>query len=825
MGYADGLVGTLIACGFSPAPTMTTSDLKYAFRLLAKSPWFASLTVLVLAGGLAISIYTFAFLNTIIYRDLPLPDGDSIVRINPGQNGLAAPLDTYELAQIRTDVRSLSEIGAYRTAQALLGDQESNRSIMTTEAEWNIFEFTRTPPLMGRAFVRDDNLDGAEPVAVIGYKVWQSHFSGDPNVIDEVVTINGQRTRIVGVMPERFTFPLTTEVWLPLSTSDLDPLVYSATTIDAYARLRPGASVKAAETELTERLQRVQRQRPNVGEEELDVVVVTSFQQAQWGPLGPRVFGVLNALAFAILLLACVNVGNLLLARTNERIKEISVRVALGAPRFRLIVQMMLENVVICILGGVLALFLAVRALKATNGFFDALVERLGASKPFWWMWGLDFSVAMAAVLFLLLTIILVSVLPAYSVSAVSPSSLLRDGAHGAPGRSSGRISRALVTMEVALISIAMLVGSAVSVVAYRAVNFDWGMDTADLFMMPVELPAETYDTADKQLSFYQRYLAELRADGRIEAAAVMQDLGEAPFGVDGAEYYAEEDYPRALRVVLSETSSPIGPTLLEGRRFDSRDSATGLRTVIVSKYLADTHWPGESALGKRIDAFGPNGAREERTVVGVMQDVRYNPFNTSERSLAALYVPVTQLILPAARFVIRYRGTDEQARDAMYGALDKLDAYVPAGRVMRYDTALGELTLVASTMTNLFIGCGAFAILLAMTGIYGLSSNAVVRRTHEIGLRRAMGASNGSIIALFLAQGSRQLAVGMVISAFVSIGILYLISQFAPIGASLLTLICTGVLLVVSGLVLISIYVSVRRAVRSEPNIALRYG
>ena len=802
---------------------INVTDLLYALRLLRKSPWFTLLTVLVLAGGLAISIYTFAFLNAIIYRDLPLPESDSIVRINPGQNGLAVPLDAYELAQLRTDVRSLSEIGAYRTSQALLGAQESSRSVMATRAEWNIFEFARTPPLVGRGFVRADNLDGAEPVAVIGYKVWQSHFSGDPNVVDEVVTINGLQTRIVGVMPQRFSFPLTTEVWLPLSTRDLDPPEYSETSIDAYARLRPGVSVEAAEAELTGLLQRVQRQRPTTSENDIDVAVVTSFQEAQWGPLGPRVFGVLNALALAILVLACVNVGNLLLARTNERIKEISVRVALGAPRLRLIVQMTLENVVICIMGGVLALWVAVRALEATNGFFAAMVDRLGASQPFWWVWGLDSSVAVAAVLFLLLTVFLVSVLPAYSVSAISPNSLLRDGTPGGGGRSSGRISRALVTLEVALISIAMLVGSAVSVFAYRAVNFDWGMDTADLFMMPVELPVDTYDTAEKQLAFHERYLKELRNEGRTEGAAILRELGEAPYAVDDAEYYADEDYPRATQVVMSETPSPIGPTLIKGRRFDSRDTATALRTVIVSKYLADAHWPGESPLDKRIDVFGPTGTREERIVVGVVSDVKYNPLNSSDRSRAALYVPATQLILPQTRFVIRYRGTDQQARDAMYRALGNVDADLPAGRVMRYDTALEEVTLFASTMTNMFIGCGAFAILLAMTGIYGLSSNAVVRRTHEIGLRRALGASNGNIIALFLAQGSRQLAVGVFASVFVSMVILYVISQFAPIGASLLTFICLSVLLLVSGIVLISIYVSARRAVLREPSVALR--
>jgi predicted permease len=801
---------------------MTISDLKYAVRLVTKGPWFTLLTVLALAGGLAISIYTFAIVNTMIYKDLPLADGHSIVRIMGERDGQAFRLNAYELAAMRRNTDSLNEIGVHRTGRSLFGDQESSRSVRSTQAEWNVFEFTRTPPLTGRGFVRDDNQDGAERVAVISYGIWQSVFFGDSSTVGRVTRIDGQATRIVGIMPEGYRFPVNTDVWVPLSNSDIDPVSYSQASLDAYARLRPGVAAESAATELNGLLQGIQRQRPDADDESFDEAVVLTFQKAQWGEWGPRVFAVVNALALFILVLACVNVGNLLLARTNERIKEIAVRAALGAGRARLIVQMTLQNVMICVVGGLLALLLAARALEATDEFLASLI---GSDLPFWWNWGLDRGTVVAAGLFLVLTIIMVSVLPVCTVSNVSPNAVLKDGAQVAGARSVGRISRVLVTMQVALISAVMLSGGTAAVIAYRMAHFDWGIDPTGLFMTQGVLPGVAYDTPEQQLLFYERLLTELRDDGQIEAALITQQLGETEFAVEGDEYYTPGDYPRAMLAVTLETRSPVATTLLEGRSFDSRDSAGGSRTAIVSESLARTYWPGEPPLGKRIDVMGRDTGAGDRIVVGVVRDPVSAPLAADDGSLA-IYAPLPQLIVPtAATVMIRHRGTEAQARNAMYKALESAAAAMPVGRVNRYEAELEAQTLFARTLTNLFIGCGVFAILLAMTGIYGLSSNAVVQRTHEIGLRRALGASNGNIIGLFLARGSRQLAVGFSISALMSIVLLLLISQLARVAVPLLTFMGIIVVLVVSGLVLISIYVSVWHAIRHEPSAALRFG
>ena len=428
--------------------------------------------------------------------------------------------------------------------------------------------------------------------------------------------------------------------------------------------------------------------------------------------------------------------------------------------------------------------------------------------------------------LFLLLTVLVVSVLPAFTVSRADPNALLKDGTRGGGGRATGRVSRAFLTVQVALISAVMVVGGTVTVIAYRAVNFDLGMATADLFMMGVELPADRYQTAEEQLSFYQRLLTELRATPGIDSTAVMQELAGVRFAVERSEYPRPEDRPAAWLVVLSESPSPIGPTLIEGRAFDSRDSATSLKTAIVSESLARTHWPNEPALGRRIEVSIGDSEPEPRVIVGVVGNVGFDPVGMTSMGLSAIYVPLPQLVLPSSRFVVRHRGDEAEARSAMHEALGRVDAAI-APNINSYAFALDTLTLFARTMTKLFAGCGAFAILLAVAGIYGMSSNAVVLRRQEIGLRRALGASDRNVLGLFIKQGSRPLVVGLAVSALLSVTVLYVIviGQGFSLEAWTLALIALSVVLVVSACVLLSTYVSVRGVIRREPSAALRHG
>jgi predicted permease len=796
-------------------------DLRYALRLLVKSPWFTALTVLVLAGGLAISIYTFAALNTIVYGDLPLPEGGRIVRLGYGEFPNVEPLDTFELTELRTRAQTIDELGMFRDGRALVGEAGTSRTVLSVESDWRIFEFTRVQPVLGRGFVEADAAPGAEPVAVLGHAAWQSGFAGDPAIVGALVRVNGRLTRLVGVMPEGYAFPMNKGIWLPIPAAELVASAYTGNTPNAYARLRPGISHTAAATELTALVERTQLTQPDADERETRPVSVTSFQRESFGVLGDVIFGVLNLLASAILLLAAVNIGNLLLARTNARMKEIGVRVALGAPRLRLLAQSALENVILCSLGGALAIFVAGRSLAATNGFMRTLLRE---NMPFWWVWSLDGELVVMAAAVLVLTVVIVSVLPAFSISRADSNALLKDATANAGGVETGRISRALVTVQVALISAVMLVGSAVTLIASRMVSFDLGMDTANAYMAGVDLPEKRYPTAPEQAAFNDRLLAELRATPGIDAARVLREVGFARFAVAGAEYATPDERPPTFVVVLSESPVPMGPPLIEGRTFDTSDTATSVKTALVSRELAREQWPGRSPLGQVIDVAINGAAAEQRVVVGVVGEMTYDPVGLGPAGNDAIYVPLPQHPTPTTRAIVRHLGGETAARSAIYEAFARIDATL-APTIDSYDTAIQRLTLFARTVTKLFAGCGAFAILLAITGIYGMSSNSVVLRKREIGLRRALGATNGSVVGLFLRHSARQLAVGLSLSAVLSIVVLVVISQGFSIGAGEVAMIGATVVAVISATVLLSVYVSVRGAIRLDPSLALRQG
>ena len=798
---------------------LTALDLKYTVRLLVKRPLFTLVTVLVLTGGLGISLYTFAALKTMVRGGLPVPDGRSIVSVSAGTWVNPEPLDAFELAALRNEARTLTDLGVFRSRRALLGEPASSRNLRSLESDTRIFEFTRTRPLLGRGFVPEDGADGGEPVAVLSHAVWQAMFAGEAGVVGELVPVNGRPTRIVGVMPEGYAFPTNTEIWLPLADSIVAPAGYSGIALQAYARIPRGVDRSTAEAELSALVDRVRQQLPE-DEASPAAVSLMSFQEQSFGVFGTVVFGVLNLLAISILLMAAVNVGNLLLARTNERIKEVGVRIALGAPRARLIAQMMVENVVLCAAGGLLAIFLAVRALDATDAFMRGL---LGSDKPFWWAWGLDRDLALAAVLFLTLTVLVVSVLPAFCANSVDPNSLLKDGARTGGGLRPGRISRALLTIQVALISAVIVVGGAVVSIAQRAANFDIGVDPTNLVMTSIAPSAERYRTAEERASFYERFLAELRGGGGIDAAVFMQEMGTAPFAVEGSDYASEENRPLATLVALSETPSPLGPTRLQGRAFDSRDSFAAAKTAIVSDAFARKYFPNEPVLGRRIAVTVGESAAAEREIVGVVSNLSFDPIGVTRMGPEAIHIPLAQADLSSAQLMVRHFGDENRALSALYEALARVDPAAVPKRVRSYADNLAQMTLFARTMTKLFTGCAVFAVLLAITGIYAMSSNSVVLRNHEIGLRRALGASNGNVIKIFVVQGTRQLVIGLALSAVLSAAVLAVIGQGFSVGAATLGLIAVAVVLVVSATVLLSIYLAVRGVVRSEPSAILR--
>jgi hypothetical protein len=332
-------------------------DIKYALRLLAKSPFFTILTVVVLAGGLGLSIFTFSFLHTAMLKPLPVPEGERVVRLlATGGASSSGLIDAADLAGIRADVTVLTDLGAYAGREVVVGTGQGSRAIQATATEWNIFRATRATPALGRGFRPDDQVPGAEPVVVLSHWAWRVVFGADSGLIGHHVPLNGVSTRIIGVMPEGYGFPVAAEAWVPIRAELLRATVPNQDWVEAYARLAPGVDAARAATELTGLVRRIRDARlPGTPSEDGPTgLTVSSFPMAQIGEEAPLALVVLKTLAALILLLACVNVTNLLLARANERARETAVRLALGAPRARLVMQSMWESILLCLAGGVL---------------------------------------------------------------------------------------------------------------------------------------------------------------------------------------------------------------------------------------------------------------------------------------------------------------------------------------------------------------------------------------------------------------------------------------------------------------------------------------
>lgn len=802
-------------------------DVRYALRLLRKTPVFTLTTILVLAGGLAVSLYTYGLLNTALYKQLPVADGDRVVRLEGRSDGFPThTLDAYELSQIAPQVKELEALGVYSDTDVEVSDRELSQMVPATYAPWDMFGFIGVQPQLGRSFLPADTIAGAEPVAIVSHALWQSAFAGSQDIVGRVIHVNRKPVRVVGVMPAGVTFPVWSRLWLPMPQQQSQPAnEASSSAVGAYGRLRPGASRESASAALTAQLERVRQADRRVDGKpyEYDAIVLETFQMSlAGGGAGNVMFAVLNLLAGFIMLLSCVNVGNMLLARTQERLKEIAVRVAIGAPRLRLLWQMMLESLLICVAGGGLALLLIAYWLKSTDQFLHAWSDRL----PFWAHWGLDAQTVLMTFGFVLVAVCVVSILPTWRVLRMPCTTLLRDGTRGARGRLSGRLSRWLVTLQIVLISVVMVVGGALTFVAWRTSNVDTGIDGTRLLALDVPAPQASAQTPAGRAQYHERLLSSLRAQGDVEGAMLWSGGGSRRFGVDGKRYPLAEDYPEATVRLSSDAPVALGARLLEGRYFDSRDGIDGGRTALVSKTLAARYWPGVSPIGRSIQVFDAEGkASEQRVVVGVVSDVLDDSqlMQADARAVTAIYVPFAQSAPTTARYLVRYRGDESSARAALLDAAWQANA-APGVAVDRY-TALRDRTVMLSrSLAKLFVYSGLFALLLALTGIYGLCSNEVILRRQEVGLRRAIGATDGSILRLFLRQGAVRLAVGLSFSLLIGGAGLFLLSRLAGLGAVVPVVIGLGVAVVMTLLVGVATYLSTRQVLRGEPAEGMRY-
>lgn len=803
------------------------SDLKYAIRLLLKTPGFTVLTLLVMAAGIGLSVYLFAFFNTILYKDLPFKDGGSLVRLHSSQNGVKniGDINLHDYYEIRTQVRGLKEFGAYRDASFNVSGREGARRYSGIAAESNIFQLTRTKPALGREFTGAENQAGAENVVVIGHDLWQNQFAGDTQVIGQMLRINGISHKVIGVMPQGYFFPDIAELWVPLREDATQLARGAAGAVYGLAHLEEGVSIRDVNRELAVIMQRIEEKYPktNTGIGAYITAIPMSIVED-----GIGVVYSMQIAAILILMLAAINVGNLLLSRAIERGKETAIRVALGAPRSRLISQMLWESIIICSIGGIIGLLVIAWGFEVT----EVITAAFFVDRPsFWWKFGIDGFTLKLFVLFVLATILITGLLPAWRNSGADFNAVLRDGTRGALGKKTGRLNRVLVISEIFLSITVLIVASVMVVTAYVRTHADYGANTDNILTAKIRLTDSSYDSPEKQAQFARTLQSRLENSVGIGDVMIASALPGAysinpAIALEGKEYTKDRGYPRANYIVVTPGSlAKLGVELKEGRYFNGGDDGLEKKSAIVTDSFVSRHFPNESAIGKRLRIAGVDGNESDWiTIVGVVEHTIQGGANEESGKRASIFRPFAQAPRNQITIAMEMKADRSTAVQTLRKTLQSIDPELPAFRIEPYAEAITRVNAPIQFISKVFLLFGIAAVILAASGIYGVMSNTVNQRTQEIGVKRALGAMEERITKEFLITGFRQLLWGAIPGLLAGGAMGFVMSQIFGGGNTALIIIAIAIVTVIGSVVMFATYLPTRRVLQMEPSEALRY-
>jgi putative ABC transport system permease protein len=798
-------------------------DLRFAARLLLKDRAFTLVAVTTLALGIGINGTVFTVVNA-LSRGLPVDDPDRIVRLGMrNAAGRSLPVSFADFEDWRGSTTSFEGVAAYSDTQLIVADETAAPDRFSgSYLSWNAFQLVGDRPMLGRDFRPEDDRPEAPPVVILGYRVWNGRYSNDPAVVGRTIRVNGVPAVVVGVMPEGFRFPVVSDLWQPLAhMPGLATQKRDARTLSVFARLATGKELSEAQAELTAIAERLARAFPDTNKELR--ATVTPFVDSS---AGRRIFAALLAAVGFVLLIACANIANLLLARAAFRQREMAMRASLGATRWRIVRQLLVESALLLIVAGILGFVLAFIGLRA----FVSHVH--GINFPYNIQWTMDTRVISFMAAACLGSGLIFGLVPALHLSRSGVYDVLKESGRTAFGSArSRRWMRGLIGIELAF-TLVLLAGAGLMMRSFLALHrADEVVDGSHVVAMGVTLPVQRYPR-EQWTVFYDRLMERLQGIGPIASASLTSNV---PFAgarrrtltVDGRPPPKDGTTPNVSFVAIGpEYFEALGVPLLRGRAFTALDGTPGQETVIVNERLAGLHFPNEEPLGRRIRLSDPVAAGAQPpwlTIVGVSPSIRQQqPVDLQELDPVA-YVPMRADLRPFATLLVRGPAPEGLAA-LVRQEVQALDPELAVSGIISLRVLEGQSRWAHRVFGLMFAVFAAVALAVSAVGLYAMTAYSVRQRTQEIGVRMALGAQRGDVVRLFVRQVFLPLGAGLVAGFGGALIIGRLLRSFLmqTSAADPATLASIAALLV--AVALAASFWPARRATRLDPVTALRY-
>jgi putative ABC transport system permease protein len=797
-------------------------DIRYGFRMMLKKPGFTAIAIITLALGIGANTAIFSIVNGVLLRSLPYKEVDRILtvwatdtRTGKNEDG-AAPADVLDWREQNQvfEQMALAEPFSHRlTGNA---EPESLRSWLVSEG---LFEILGVKPLYGRTFVPEEYQAGNERVVVIGEALWRQRFGGNPELVGQSLLLSGQPHTVVGIMPAEFEFPSGRMMWAPLVMRDSYKRDRRSAYIKVIARLKPGVTRDQAQQEMTAIHARLAEQYPKDNQDR-GVAVIPLAEQMR-AQARPALLLLLGAAGF-VLLIACANVANLLLARGAERQKEFAIRAALGAARSRLIRQLITESIALGLLGGVGGILTAWWSVDLVLALSPASLPRITEIR-------FDGRVLLFSLGVSLLTAFIFSLAPSLQFSRPELQASLKEGGRsGGDGSFRQRLRNVLVVSEIAL-ALTLLIGAGLLVRSFvHILKVDPGFSAGNAISLEVHIWGTSGRTPPQRAAFFEQTLDRIAELPGVEAAGAVSALPFHDNSIDITGAFTIEGRPvpeqepsAFLTIATGDYFSAMGIPLRSGRQFTRFDRDGSQPVVLIGEAMARRFWPDEDPLGKRIKlAF--LGQPQVREIIGVVGDARHTGLDSNPRM--EIFLPHLQEPYGSMTYVVRPRGQSAAPLQAIKSEVWAVNKELPFSSVATIDELVSR-SLGERRFNLLLLGSFALiALTLASVGIYGLMSFSISRRTHEFGVRMALGAQTGDVISMVLREGMVLTIIGVTVGMAASIVLTRLLSSllFGVTATDPATFIVIP--LVLAGVALVACLVPARRATRVDPMIALRY-